>query len=219
MARPARTSISLTSTRGAKSFCRALAGSAWIPRPASLPAKATSPWPARPSHRARRRSPARWTTVKRNSLMKYGSRASSNRRASPGRTRMNSGTTSKRSATGSTRISACTTCASPWARSCYWRKDGQVIWHDDSLFAQEGVNYGHTEKQAAWFIHQLAHVLDVKAKHILPAYEDAWYNMWRERQVPTNVDPLESRLEDKEERVRLARIFNQGLKKIAGYVL
>jgi uncharacterized protein (DUF2126 family) len=62
-------------------------------------------------------------------------------------------------------------------------------------------------------------VLDVKAKHILPAYEDAWYYMWRERQLPANVDPFESRLEDKEERARLARVFNQGLKKIVGYVL
>jgi uncharacterized protein (DUF2126 family)/transglutaminase-like putative cysteine protease len=106
-----------------------------------------------------------------------------------------------------------------WALSCYWRKDGQVIWHDDSLFADQGVDYGHTEKQAAWFMHQLAHVLDVKAKHILPAYEDAWYYMWRERQLPANVDPLESRLEDKEERARLTRVFNQGLKKIVGYVL
>src|SRR5580765_1400760 len=106
-----------------------------------------------------------------------------------------------------------------WELGCYWRKDGQVIWHDHSLFADEGVEYGHTERQAAWFIHQLAHVLDVKAKHILPAYEDAWYYMWRERQLPANVDPFESRLEDKEERARLARVFNQGLKKIVGYVL
>ena len=106
-----------------------------------------------------------------------------------------------------------------WALGCYWRKDGQVIWHDDSLFADESVNYGHTEKQAAWFIHQLAHVLDVKAKHILPAYEDAWYYLWREHQLPANVDPFESRLEDREERARLARVFKQGLKKTAGYVL
>jgi len=106
-----------------------------------------------------------------------------------------------------------------WALGCYWRRDGQPIWQDDSLFADEGVNYGHTEKQAAWLIHQLAHVLDVKARHILPAYEDAWYYLWRERQLPANVDPLESRLEDQEERARLARLFNQGLKKIVGYVL
>src|ERR1044071_8413273 len=106
-----------------------------------------------------------------------------------------------------------------WAFSCYWRQDGQVIWHDDALFASEGVNQGHTEKEAAWFIHQLAHVLDLKARHILPAYEDAWYYLWRERRLPTNVDPHESRLEEKEERARLARVFNQGLKKVVGYVL
>jgi len=95
----------------------------------------------------------------------------------------------------------------------------QALWHDDSLLADEAASYGHTEREAAWFIHQLAHVLDVKAMHILPAYEDAWYYLWRERRLPTNVDPLESRLEDKEERARLARTFNQGLKKVAGYVL
>ena len=106
-----------------------------------------------------------------------------------------------------------------WALSCFWRVDGQAIWRDDSLCADETVNYGHTEREAAWFIHQLAHRLDVKAGHILPAYEDAWFCLWRERQLPTNVDPFQSRLEDKEERARLARVFNQGLKKIVGYVL
>ena len=32
-------------------------------------------------------------------------------------------------------------------------------------------------------------------------------------------DPLQSRLEEKEERERLAKIFNQGLDKVVGYVL
>jgi hypothetical protein len=34
-----------------------------------------------------------------------------------------------------------------WALGCYWRRDGQIIWHDDSLFADEGVNYGHMENK------------------------------------------------------------------------
>jgi uncharacterized protein (DUF2126 family)/transglutaminase-like putative cysteine protease len=106
-----------------------------------------------------------------------------------------------------------------WALACYWRKDGQNIWEDDSLFANESENYGHNEKEAARFVSQLARVLELKPKHIHPAYEDAWYYMWRERRLPTNVDPLKSRLEDKEERARLAKIFNQGLNKVAGYVL
>ena len=34
---------------------------------------------------------------------------------------------------------------------------------------------------------------------------------WRERRLPVNVDPLESRLSDQAERERLARVFEQGL--------
>ncbi|HEX3797255.1 MAG TPA: transglutaminase family protein [Verrucomicrobiae bacterium] len=106
-----------------------------------------------------------------------------------------------------------------WALGCYWRKDGQKIWHDDSLFANETEKYGHTEADAQRFIHQLARVLEIKPRHAIPAYEDAWYYMWRERRLPTNVDPLKSRLDDKEERARLAKVFNQGLNKVAGYIL
>lgn len=106
-----------------------------------------------------------------------------------------------------------------WSLACYWRKDGEPIWHDPALFAEEGRDYHHGEPEAGRFINKLAQNLEVKSKHILPAYEDAWYYLWRERKLPGNVDPLQSRLEDKEERSRLAKIFEQGLNKIVGYVL
>ncbi len=106
-----------------------------------------------------------------------------------------------------------------WALACYWRKDGEPIWRDDSLFAAPNHSYGHGEREAIEFVAELTRVLGVKSKYIIPAYEDAWYYMWRERRLPVNVDPLKSRLEDEEERKRLSRIFDQGLNKIAGYVL
>ena len=53
----------------------------------------------------------------------------------------------------------------------------------------------------------------------MPAYEDVWYYLWKERRLPTNVDPLKSQLKDEEERARLARIFEQGLGAAVGYVL
>jgi uncharacterized protein (DUF2126 family)/transglutaminase-like putative cysteine protease len=106
-----------------------------------------------------------------------------------------------------------------WAFACYWRKDGQPIWNDHALFADERVAYHHTVKEASAFMHHLAHRLELKAHHIMPAYEDAWYYMWREGRLPSNVDPLASRLQDKEERARLARTFDQGLNKAVGYVL
>ncbi len=56
-------------------------------------------------------------------------------------------------------------------------------------------------------------------RFVLPGFEDVWYYLWKERRLPTNVDPFESKLENKEERDRLAKIFEQGLDKIVGYAL
>lgn len=106
-----------------------------------------------------------------------------------------------------------------WAYGCYWRRDGIPIWHDETLFADEKESYGHTEIEAERFIRRLAHLLDIEADYIKPAYEDAAYYLWRERKLPINVDPQQSHLELAEERERLAKVFDQGLGKIVGYTL
>jgi len=106
-----------------------------------------------------------------------------------------------------------------WAYGCYWRKDGQPLWTDDTLLAQTSVNYGHSEIHARRFIGLLARLLGLNPDYIMPAYEDAWYYLWRERRLPSNVDPLQSRLDDKEERARLAHVFEQSLGKVVGYAL
>ena len=106
-----------------------------------------------------------------------------------------------------------------WALGCWWRRDGLPIWKDDSLIADETVDYGHGEAQARRFIMELAEQLGVGPQHAIPAYEDVWHYLWRERRLPVNVDPLKSELKDEEERARLSRIFEQGLEHVVGYVL
>jgi uncharacterized protein (DUF2126 family)/transglutaminase-like putative cysteine protease len=106
-----------------------------------------------------------------------------------------------------------------WSLGCWWRRDGVPIWKDDSLVADETVDYGHDEAQARRFIVALADLLGVDPQHAIPAYEDVWYCLWRERRLPVNVDPLKSELNDEEERSRLSRIFEQGLGRVVGYVL
>jgi uncharacterized protein (DUF2126 family) len=54
---------------------------------------------------------------------------------------------------------------------------------------------------------------------VQPGYEDVWYYLWRERRLPVNVDPFNSRLDDEMERSRLRRVFDQKLDSIVGYVL
>jgi len=106
-----------------------------------------------------------------------------------------------------------------WAFAAYWRKDGLPIWTKDELFALETKNYGHDDKRAEQFAHALAHRLGCGDKWLMPAYEDAWYYLWKERRLPTNVDPLKSNLKNKEDRARLAQIFEQGIDKVSGYIL
>jgi uncharacterized protein (DUF2126 family)/transglutaminase-like putative cysteine protease len=106
-----------------------------------------------------------------------------------------------------------------WAFSAFWRKDGEPIWEHDELFALESRNYGHGNKEAEQFIQLLAQRLGCGGKWILPAFEDAWYYLWKERRLPTNVDPLKSNLKVEEDRARLAKIFEHGLDKVVGYLL
>jgi uncharacterized protein (DUF2126 family)/transglutaminase-like putative cysteine protease len=106
-----------------------------------------------------------------------------------------------------------------WAFGCYWRKDGVPIWEDSSLIAEDGKDYGYTAENARQFLEALTRRLQVDAAFTIVAYEDVFYYLWRERKLPINVDPLDSKLEDPIERGRLARVFEQGLGQAIGYVL
>lgn len=107
-----------------------------------------------------------------------------------------------------------------WALGCWWRRDGVPVWQDDSLVADETVDYGHGDAEARRFILALADALAVDGTHVIPAYEDVWHYLGAERRLPVNVDPLKSALKDEEARARLARVFEQGgLDRVVGYVL
>jgi len=58
-----------------------------------------------------------------------------------------------------------------------------------------------------------------QSQHALPAYEDVWYYLWKERRLPANVNPLDNKLDNPEDRARLAKIFEQGLDKIVGFAV
>jgi uncharacterized protein (DUF2126 family) len=106
-----------------------------------------------------------------------------------------------------------------WSLTCFWRKDGEPVWSDPALFADETINYGVTPTQAAQFLQTFASRLALDEKCVFPAYEDTWYYLWRERKLPSNVDPFDARLDDPLERARLRKVFKQGLDKAVGHVL
>ncbi len=106
-----------------------------------------------------------------------------------------------------------------WALSLFWRPDGQPLWRNPALQADERQPQQARPEDAERFIRALAERLGVGTATIAPAYEDAWHYIAAERRLPINVDPFDSRLAEEAERARLRRVFTQGLDKVVGWLL
>lgn len=106
-----------------------------------------------------------------------------------------------------------------WALTVYWRKDGQPLWHNPELIADETRDYGFGPDDAERFCQHLAGQLGVKADWITPAFEDTHYYLWKEQRLPVNIDPRDPKLDDPEERARLSRVFEEGLTRPTGFVM
>ncbi len=106
-----------------------------------------------------------------------------------------------------------------WALGCYWRKDGVPLWEDQSLFAQDTEDCRYKAFDAHRFLEALSRRLEVDQSFIMTAYEDTFYYLWKERRLPANIDPLDSKIKDPIERAQVARVFEEGLGKTIGYVL
>ncbi|TBU80669.1 IMP dehydrogenase [Pseudomonas daroniae] len=106
-----------------------------------------------------------------------------------------------------------------WSLNAFWRRDGQPVWQNAELLADEGRDYGADAELAARFLANLAERLGVDAAHSFPAFEDGLYYLWREGRLPDNVSPEDSRLSDPLERERLRQVFEQGLDRVIGHVL
>lgn len=106
-----------------------------------------------------------------------------------------------------------------WSFALYWRGDGLPLWRTNELIAHEGKDYKPTAAQAEALTHGIARRLDVDENAVLWAYEDPIRFVDRESKLPDNVDPLDSKLDDPEERARLVRVFDRGLGQPVGTVL
>jgi uncharacterized protein (DUF2126 family)/transglutaminase-like putative cysteine protease len=106
-----------------------------------------------------------------------------------------------------------------WALNIYWRSDRQPVWSNPALFTDERLPTHYSSEDARRFTQTLAAKLGITDKFMQSAYEDVWYYLWRERRLPVNVDPFNSKLDDEMERARLRRVFEQKLDSVVGYVL
>lgn len=106
-----------------------------------------------------------------------------------------------------------------WAFALYWRKDGKPIWRDPSLIALESGRRDATVEQSAILTAGVAERLDIGGDYVIPAFEDPAHWLVQEAKLPVNLDPANSKLENAEDRHRIARVFDHGLTKPTGHVL
>ena len=106
-----------------------------------------------------------------------------------------------------------------WSLNCFWRVDGEPVWREPELLAQDGVEYGYGPAEALQFASQLTRSLGLAGEYLLPAYEDTLYYLWKEGEQPANVDLLGSDLKNPDERSRLVELLAGDLGKPAGYAL
>jgi uncharacterized protein (DUF2126 family)/transglutaminase-like putative cysteine protease len=106
-----------------------------------------------------------------------------------------------------------------WTFSLYWRRDGQPIWRNPDLIAPETGTAPPDGDSASRLICGIAARLGVGTEGMLPAYEDPAHWILQEAGLPVNVDPSESRIDDPEQRARMARVFARGLGQPTGFVL
>jgi len=106
-----------------------------------------------------------------------------------------------------------------WALGCYWRKDGIPIWENPGLFAEDSKDYGYGAPEARKFLEALTRRLQVSFSFTITAYEDIFFQLWKERRLPEIADPLDPKLKESPERARLAHMFEQGAENPVGFVL
>ena len=107
-----------------------------------------------------------------------------------------------------------------WSLNCFWRRDGEPIWHEPGAARRrEAATAASPPTSRGVFLAGVAERLGLSPEYVFAAFEDAFYYLWRERRLPTNVDPFESQARRSVERARLARVFEQGLDAVVGHVL
>ena len=108
-----------------------------------------------------------------------------------------------------------------WALGCYWRRDGEPIWNDPQLIADEHVRLRHRRQRgAARSSTALAERSASIPSRVLPALRRRLVlPVARAAAAGRTSIRCRSQLDDAEERARLARIFERGSTRSVGYVL
>ena len=94
------------------------------------------------------------------------------------------------------------------------------LWHDPELVGDPGRDYGYTDEEAQRFAEGTGGAtVGWHGISSCTAYEDPLAYVLKERDLPVNVDPVDNKLDDPEERERLAPRLQPRTRQTVGFVL
>lgn len=106
-----------------------------------------------------------------------------------------------------------------WAFALYWRKDGQPLWRNTSLIQKEGQPARFGSDEAEILAQAIAEKLDLSPDCAQALFEDPAEYIVGEGKLPINIDPLDPKLKQDEERRTLYRTFEQGIGRPKAFVI
>jgi len=106
-----------------------------------------------------------------------------------------------------------------WQYGLLWRNDKEPIWKDESLLANPNEEGTYNLTDAHDFIKSLSSHLALSAEFVSAAYEDKYYYMWEEQNLPVNFNSEKNAENAKIEQQTLIDVLKHGIDNPKGYVL
>lgn len=108
-----------------------------------------------------------------------------------------------------------------WSFDLIWRKDGAPMWRDQRWLdsPEDDSTPQQTNESAQKFAQTLAKVLKLDPNCILPGYEDKYYMLWQESNLPLDQDARKADLDDPLDRQYLAKHLSKGVNEPTNFVL
>ncbi|XDD51466.1 DUF2126 domain-containing protein [Leptospira sp. WS92.C1] len=112
-----------------------------------------------------------------------------------------------------------------WSIVCFWRKDGVELWKDESLFADGPDSFPKkkveldSHKAAETLACAICKALGIDLSYIIPMYEDTLYYLWKEGNLPFELEKKLSTPFDTLERQRLLKVLDKGFKKETAFAI
>ncbi len=106
-----------------------------------------------------------------------------------------------------------------WALGVFWRTDGEPLWSNPKLLARIDDKSQYGARDASKFGRRLCELLSLTRACCQPAYEDGWYYLLQEKNLPENLDILAQQDSSDMGRRRLARLLDRGIDTPSGFVI